>query len=146
MKGKFLQFKAPLLTLICTLLVLLWTYTVASKLIDIHEFKRQLGNQTLGKTTASFLLWFIPVSEILSILLLLYQRTRFIGLLLSTILMSLFTGYIGLVILGYYDRTPCSCGGVLKEMGWQLHFWFNVFFLTISCLGVYLITGKQNTE
>ena len=140
MKFELHKFKAPLLNLICTLLVFLWVYTATSKLIDITEFKRQLGNQTLGKTAASFLLWFIPISEILAALLLLFHKSRLTGLILSAGLMFLFTGYIGLVLLGYYERTPCSCGGVLKELGWQMHFWFNLSFLAISCFGIYLVT------
>ncbi|MEJ5994390.1 MauE/DoxX family redox-associated membrane protein [Pedobacter sp. Du54] len=143
MKLELLKFRAALLIFICTLLVLLWVYSAGSKLIDITEFKRQLGNQTLGKTAAVFLFWFIPISEILAALLLLFNTTRFAGLILSTFLMFLFTGYIGLVLLGYYDRTPCSCGGVLKEMGWRLHFWFNVYFLAISGLGVWLERRKN---
>lgn len=138
MKTTLLKFKAPLLHFICTLLVFLWAYTAGSKLIDITEFKHQLENQTLGKTAASFLLWFIPISEILAAFLLLFHKTRLAGLTLSTVLMLLFTGYIGLVLLGFYNRVPCSCGGVLKEMGWHLHFWFNFYFLGISSLGVWL--------
>ena len=146
MKPELLKFKAPLLTFICTLLVLLWVYTAGSKLMDITEFKRQLGNQIFGKTVTAFLFWFIPSSEILAALLLLFNRTRLTGFFLSAGLMFLFTGYIALVLLGYYDRTPCSCGGVLKEMGWQLHFWFNIYFLAISCLGVWLEKEKTTNE
>ena len=143
MKLELLKFKSPSLNFICTLLVFLWVYTAASKLIDVGEFKRQLANQTIGKAAAAFLLWFIPISEILTALLLLFHKTRLSGLLLSAMLMFLFTGYIGLVLLGYFERTPCSCGGVLKEMGWQLHFWFNIFFLAISCFGIYFIKSTK---
>ncbi len=138
MKTELLKFKAPLLNFTCTLLVFLWVYTSASKLIDIAEFKRQLANQTFGKSTAALVLWLIPISEILAAFLLLFHKTRFAGLTLSAVLMLLFTGYIGLVVLGYYERVPCSCGGVLKEMGWDLHFWFNLYFLVISCFGLWL--------
>ncbi len=145
MKRELLKYKSSLLTFICTLLILLWIYTASSKLMDVQEFKRQLANQTLGKNAAIFLLWFIPISEILAALLLLFTKTRLAGLALSAGLMFLFTSYIGLVLLGYYDRVPCSCGGVLKEMGWQMHFWFNLYFLAISCFGLWLIkSGKEN--
>ena len=138
MKTELLKFKAPFLHFICTLLILLWVYTAFSKLIDIAEFKRQLANQTFGKTTSDLLLWFIPISEILAALLLLFRKTRLAGLTLSAVLMLLFTGYIGLVLLNFYERVPCSCGGVLKEMGWHLHFWFNLYFFAISSMGVWL--------
>ncbi len=146
MKTQLIRYKAPLLTFICTLLVLLWVYTAGSKLMNIEAFKFQLANQTLGKTAAAFLFWFIPLSEVLAALLLLFTKTRFAGLIISAGLMFLFTGYVGLVLFGYYDRTPCSCGGVLKQMGWQLHFWFNVYFLMISCLGIYLERNEKQKE
>lgn len=147
MKRELLKFKTPLLTVICTLLVLLFTYTAASKLADLAEFKRQLGNQTFSKTAAAYLLWLIPISEILAALMLLFNKTRLAGLILSTGLMFLFTTYIGLVLFGYYDKTPCSCGGVLREMGWHMHFWFNVCFLAIGGLGVWLAkSGKEKVE
>ena len=127
-----------ILTGIVFMLILLWVYTATSKLADLSEFKSQLANQSFGTSTAAFLFWFIPISELLAAFLLLFTKTRFTGLIVSFILMLLFTGYIALVILGFYQRVPCSCGGVLKSLGWQAHFWFNLFFLGITALGVIL--------
>lgn len=132
-KGKELT-----LTVIVALLILLWVYTATSKLADFQEFKRELNNQTFSRNTALLLLWLIPISEIIAATMLLFKKTRFIALLLSAALMLAFTGYIALVLLNYYDRTPCSCGGVLKELGWNAHFYFNLFFLTLSLIGIYL--------
>lgn len=130
--------KEIIISITCALLILLWAYTALSKLSDIQGFKNQLGNQTFGKTTSSLLLLFIPISELLATGLLIIRKTRLIGLVLSCILMLLFTGYITLVLFGYYDRVPCSCGGVLKNLGWQTHLWFNLFFLSLSLIGIYL--------
>lgn len=135
--------KEIIISITCALLILLWTYTAFSKLSDIQEFKRQLGNQTFSKATSSFLFWFIPISELLAAGLLIIKKTRLIGLVLSSALMLLFTAYITLVLIGYYDRVPCSCGGVLKAMGWQTHLWFNLFFLSISITGLFLY-GKSH--
>ena len=128
-----------ILTGIVLMLILLWVYTATSKLADLTEFKSQLANQSFGATTAAFLFWFIPISEVIAAGLLLFNRTRLSGLIFSFILMSLFTGYISMVIFGFYQRVPCSCGGVLKNLGWQAHFWFNVVFLVMSGYAVYLI-------
>ncbi len=119
------------------LLVLLWIYTAVSKLINIHEFERQLKNQVFGKVFTQWLLWLIPITEISAAILLILNRTKIYGLVLSVILMALFTGYIGLVLLNFYPRIPCSCGGVLKSLGWQAHLWFNLFFLGSGALGIY---------
>jgi len=119
------------------LLVLLWIYTAVSKLINIHEFERQLKNQVFGKVFTQWLFWLIPITEISAAILLVLNRTKIYGLVLSAILMALFTGYIGLVLLNFYPRIPCSCGGVLKSLGWHAHLWFNLFFLCSSVLGIY---------
>ena len=139
------QTKQQSLTIIIVLLVLLWSYTAGSKLMDIQEFKRQLYNQTFGINLANLLLWLIPITEITAVLLLIIQKTRLLGLLLSLILMTLFTGYIALVLLDYYERTPCSCGGVLQALGWEEHFYFNLFFLSLSIIGIYLQKNSTKT-
>jgi len=138
MKTLFTSYRPFLLSLLCSILVLLWVYTAASKLADMPEFKRQLGNQTLGRPMAAFLLWFIPLSEIAATLLLLPRKTRLAGFVLSAFLLLLFSGYIALVLLGYYDRVPCSCGGVLKQLSWGPHLVFNLFFLLAAMAGVWL--------
>lgn len=124
------------LNIIVFLVVLLWSYTVASKLVDISTFKSQLYRQNFRPAFANLLLWLIPISEIIAILTLTISRTRFIGLLISLFLMLLFTGYILLVIYGYFDKVPCSCGGVLKVLSWKLHLWFNLFYVFIIAVGI----------
>lgn len=128
--------------LIVSLLVLLWIYTAVSKISDLQQFQTEIYNQNFSRTVASILLWMIPISETTAAILLLLPKTRLIGLILSAVLMLVFTIYIGLVLLNYYDRTPCSCGGVLKELGWNAHFYFNLFFLAISLIGTYLELPK----
>jgi len=124
-----------LTNIITSLLVLLWTYTAFSKLADLEEFQSQLNNQVFGITTTKILLWSIPTTELLAAALLLFERTKKAGLISSALLMTAFTGYIALVLTGYYQKVPCSCGGVLKQLGWQSHLWFNLFFLALSITG-----------
>lgn len=126
-----------ILNSIVFLLVLLWIYTAVSKLINIHEFERQLNNQVFGKVFTQWLFWLIPITEISAAIMLVINNTKIYGLILSLILMALFTGYIGLVLLNFYPRIPCSCGGVLKNLGWHAHLWFNLFFLGTSAFGIY---------
>ncbi|MGY0036285.1 MauE/DoxX family redox-associated membrane protein [Pedobacter sp. NJ-S-72] len=64
------------------------------------------------------------------------KGSRLLGLILSALLMVLFTGYIALVLSGYYDHIPCSCGGVLNSLEWRTHLWFNVFFLVLAGVGL----------
>lgn len=129
--------------IIATLLIALFFYTASSKLLDMEEFKRQLANQTLPKWSLTPLLWLIPISEILASALLIAGSTRRIGFYLSAILMLMFTTYMGLVVLNVFDRVPCSCGGVIRYMHFPTHFLFNLFFLTLSIIGIYMSNAKK---
>jgi putative oxidoreductase len=127
---------------ICLLLIMLFVYTASSKLMDFGHFKVQMNNQTLPHGIAEFLIYTLPGIEILTSLLLIFSTTRLPGLYIAFILMLLFTGYVGLVLINYFGRVPCSCGGVLKMMGWKTHFIFNLFFLLLTATGIY-ITDRE---
>lgn len=119
-------------------LVILFSYTALSKLIDFEDFHRQLSNQVFENWIAEILWVLLPLTEIVVCVLLVVKRTRLIGLYLSLILMTAFTGYMALVVLNVFDRVPCSCGGVLKSMGFLAHFFFNLFFLILSAFAIRL--------
>jgi putative oxidoreductase len=130
------------LDIISFLLILLFIYTALSKLFDFNQFKVQMNNQTLPHSIATLLIWTLPEIEILTGLLLLFNKTKTYGFYLSLILMVLFSGYIILVLLNYFGRVPCSCGGVIKFLGWKLHLIFNLFFLLLSILAIF-ITNRE---
>ncbi|TDE09561.1 hypothetical protein E0F88_30195 [Dyadobacter psychrotolerans] len=131
-----------MLRIIVALLVILYFYTALSKLMEFQIFKRQLSNQTIPKWSVALLAWSIPVSELLAVAVLITPRFRKTGFYLSVILMFVFTAYMGLVLINFFDRIPCHCGGVVGNMQFKQHFFFNLFFLIISIAGVFLC-GKQ---
>jgi len=124
--------------MIILLLIILFFYTAISKLSDIDEFRRQLSNQALPGWSVGILLWLIPITEIVVSLLLVAGPTRTVGLYGSALLMLIFTGYMGLVLMNVFDRVPCSCGGVLRNMSFAFHFIFNAFFLLLSLSAIKL--------
>lgn len=125
------------ISLICTLLIILWVYTALSKLSDIEVFSIQLSRQPEPiSTTAPILIWLLPLVELATAAMLMFNPTRKAGLLLSFFLMLAFTVYVALAVIGYWKDIPCSCGGVLNQLGWRNHLWFNLFFLIIAALGI----------
>ncbi|WP_374950178.1 MauE/DoxX family redox-associated membrane protein [Mucilaginibacter sp.] len=126
-------------------LILLFIYTAVSKLSDFDQFQRQMKLQTIPVWMQQILILFLPGVEIITGLLLAFTHTRLIGLYLSAILMTLFTGYVALVLINYFEQTPCSCGGVIKILGWKAHFVFNIFFLLLSILGIYIFNRERRT-
>lgn len=132
------QKASAILSSIVFILLLLWVYTATSKLYNLEEFERQLTKQHFNHPTTLILMWSVPPLEILAAILLAWPSRRLVGLILSVALMAVFTAYIGLVLLGFYDKVPCSCGGVLKSMTWKVHFWFNLSLLILAAFGVWL--------
>lgn len=129
--------KAIIVRVISYLLIFLFLYAAANKLLDYQKFTVQIGQSPILIGYAGFLAWFIPAIEIAIAALLFHNRTLLIGLYASYGLMAMFTGYI-LVILNFAERVPCSCGGILNKMGWQEHLAFNVVFTILPLIGVLL--------
>lgn len=67
-----------------------------------------------------------------------------IGLGLSTILLFGFTLFILFGVLGWYAQRPCGCGSVISGLSWEQHLWFNIAFLLISVLGLWLTLDKKS--
>ena len=122
---------------LCALLVLLFTYAAASKLIDMDQFHAQLYLQPIPRSLADFLQYALPASEVLIAILLCDHRTRLTGLWLSMGLLLVFTVYISLGIFHYWKQIPCSCGGILRHMSWTTHYLFNWTFILINLAALF---------
>ncbi|NGM62677.1 hypothetical protein G5B30_12200 [Sphingobacterium sp. SGG-5] len=139
MKAKYL------LNIITIALLLLWIPVATEKLIDFTTFKHTLLRQPLPHGLTYMAIYTLPALEVLVVVMLVSPRWRQWGFLLSAILMALFTVYIGLALLGTWDRLPCACGSVISGMSWTQHFWFNLLFLGISVVGL-LVKKRQHTS
>ncbi len=126
---------------ISSLLILLFSYVAISKLADFDTFEWQMMNQPLPGFVARVLIWAVSFSELIIVMLLTFSSLRWYGMVCSLVLMLLFTIYVGAVVLHFFHRVPCSCGGVLKSMGWEVHLVFNLFFVGLSLVGVWV--GKK---
>lgn len=129
---------------LASMLVILFIYAGLSKLMDYSTFRFQLGRSPYVTGIAGFVAWSMPVAEIVTALLLTFQRTRLFGFYSSFFIMVLFTGYI-YAMLRYSPFLPCSCGGVLSAMSWQQHLYFNVFFVLVSAAGVLSMSAQKKT-
>jgi len=85
----------------------------------------------------------IPAVEIVIAGMLLYHRTRRLGLYASFMLMLLFTAYI-IIILNYASYVPCSCGGIINKLGWEGHLWFNSLFTVLAGVSYYLYPRSKH--
>ncbi|MBT2559851.1 hypothetical protein J7E50_18170 [Pedobacter sp. ISL-68] len=139
--------KTIILEIIVALLVLLWIYTAISKWGNHQAFYRQLSWNPTTSGYQDILFYFLPGIELLAALLLLIKPLRSSGLWISAGLMTVFTSYVFYVIFIDPTKATCTCGGVLSAMTWKQHLTFNIAYLLISCIGVYLHKkGSQSDQ
>jgi hypothetical protein len=85
-----------------------------------------------------YLVWSIPSIEVLIAIGLIFEKTRIPAFYGSLGLMSAFTIYTVTILLHAFRYIPCSCGGVIRKLTWHQHLYFNLFFVGISLLGLWL--------
>jgi putative oxidoreductase len=134
--------KIYLLQLSAFLLTLMWVYAAISKLIDFPHFKWEMHNQAVYPAVKNLLVYCLPAIELVTALLLIFDRTVLWGFYCSALLMTVFTSYIILTLMHSFKYVPCSCGGILEHMSWTAHLFFNLFFLSLTLTSLY-ITKKE---
>ncbi|WP_237249491.1 MauE/DoxX family redox-associated membrane protein [Sphingobacterium faecale] len=132
--------------IVIALLLLLWVPVIIDKIIDFASFKDGVLKQPFSNDLGYVLIYTLPALELLIAFALVSEKFRRIGLILSTFLMATFTGYVAVALLGAWEKLPCGCGSVIKSMNWTQHFFFNLFFLVLSVLGLYLWYKLQGSD
>lgn len=117
------------------LFVVLFVYAATSKLLDYQQFQVQLDQSPILNAYGDTVAWLVPVLELVVAFLLLFDKYRLFALYISLGLMSVFTTYI-LLILNFSDYIPCSCGGVLEDLGWTEHVVFNLVFMALAFFAI----------
>lgn len=132
-----LNLKANFIYVVALLHILLFTYAATSKILDFENFQIQLGQSPLLSAFAAYVSIAVPVIELILVALLLFPKSRIVGLYGSFVMMTMFSVYI-VIILNFSSFTPCSCGGILEKMTWKQHWIFNVVFVMLSAIALIL--------
>ncbi|MFE2861420.1 MULTISPECIES: MauE/DoxX family redox-associated membrane protein [Sphingobacterium] len=138
-------------------LILFWVYVGMEKLWQLAAFKIALEQQPVISYLAPMLFWLLPLMEIgVGVLLGVPSvRQRAWGWKVSTILIIVFSIYIGLGVLNVYEKKPCMCTSFLSNISWIKHLFVNLVILGLSITGWLLhrtvvrsseqaLTGKIN--
>ena len=130
-------FREALVQTACLLFIILFAYAGLTKLLEGHLFYDNIRNSPIlgGKAMASLASWAIPLSELSVALLLIWNKTRLIGLYGAAVQMLLFTGYT-MVIVFFAPYRPCSCGGLISLLSWEQHLLLNVALLLLALLAI----------
>ena len=130
--------KGIIVEVISFLFILLFVYAAVSKLTDFGKFKAQLGQSPILTDFAEIIALIIPAIEIAIAIMLIFPAMRRIALYACYYLMTLFTVYI-IAVLNFSSHVPCSCGGILEKLGWTEHIIFNLAFVILAAIGIYLV-------
>jgi putative oxidoreductase len=128
------------------LIVLLFAYTAADKLIEHKKFVFQLSLAPMPyiKLLSPYLSWLVPLTEIFIVITLLMERTRLAGLYTSIVLLTFFEIYVIYMLTSGLDL-PCACGGVISLMTWKQHIPFNAFFIAINFIAIKLHNKERSS-
>ncbi|MBN8857131.1 MAG: hypothetical protein J0H29_02015 [Sphingobacteriales bacterium] len=122
---------------LCTsLMVLLFTYAGASKLLQQDVFRIQLINVPVIKKYRDIFALTLPIFELLLAVLMIVKHTRVAGLVVSLVTLCIFIAYLSISLLTNSDL-PCHCGGVINSLSWKQHIFFNLFFIVVATFGLY---------
>lgn len=130
--------KEHIITAISYALCILFIYAASMKMMDFGQFTADiaksplLANVPAGVTSAGIL-----ALELGAAVLLAFPGTRLNGLYLSAFLMLLFSVYMSALFF-FYTNIPCSCGGILGQMGYPAHIVFNIAFTLLAFTGLLL--------
>jgi hypothetical protein len=122
---------------ITAVLLLLWIYTGLNKLIHYDKFSFEVGRSPFLQYVAPWVAALVPLAELLIAALLISKRTRVTGLYASLFLMTLFTGYVYVMLRYAYDL-PCSCGGIIELLTWEQHLAVNLMLTLLTVAAILL--------
>lgn len=132
-----------LIEVISYLFILLFIYASLSKILEFKKFEIQLGKSPLLAPFSDIVARIIPAVEIGVAILLALKRTQYFALYCSFSLMIIFSTYI-VIILNFSEYIPCSCGGILQNMNWTQHLFFNLSFVLLSICGILIYPVDKN--
>lgn len=123
--------------------ILLFCYAAISKVFDFENFQLQLSQSPLTNHYSAIISYAVIVIELVIVWMLSSPKLRILGLHGCFTLMFFFTVYI-YIILNYSDNIPCSCGGILENLGWSEHMVFNVLCSAIALAAIVISTKARN--
>jgi len=139
------KYRPAVVQVISYLYVLLFVYSAVSKFLEFEDFRVQLAQSPLLSAYAGIIAPSIIIIEILIAIILCFRILQLLGLYASFYLMMAFTEYIFL-ILNFSDFIPCSCGGIIEELGWTEHLVFNIVFILLALVAIVLTEKASHTR
>lgn len=122
-------------TVLSCCFILLFVYAAGSKWKEGDLFLAQVGQSPMLTWWANVVVVLVPSLEVLITIMLMVPKWRLAGLYAFFQMMVMFTAYI-FIITRYATYVPCSCGGILSKMTWDIHFVFNIAMIALAVLAI----------
>ena len=137
--------RTTLIETIIFLYAILFLYTGISKLLEYDVFKENIAGSPILAPVASPIAWGVPLLEFSVTAMLVIPRWRLKGLYAAITLMILFTAYV-IAILLFDKDLPCSCGGIIQQLSWPQHLFFNSIFILLAIWGIVLQKREKKQQ
>lgn len=128
--------------LICLCCLALFVVSAYDKIVDHERFVKGLVKVKYVGIYADFVSWSVPIAEILVSMLLLYPPMQKLGIYGFIGLMTVFTLYIGSMLL-WAEGLPCYCNLVIEKLSFGQHLAFNMFFIGLALFALWLVKNKD---
>lgn len=129
-------FTPPLVsTLVVTLCIVLFGFSALDKYINRDSFMVQMGKSPLMTGFEPYLKWAVPVVELAICLVMIWPKSRQVGLYAFYTVMVLFSFYI-MALLRIDETIPCGCNALTEKMSLQWHVGMNLAFCGLAVWGV----------
>ncbi|MBN8880499.1 MAG: hypothetical protein J0I32_23345 [Sphingobacteriales bacterium] len=123
--------------IIASLFILLFVYTSINKFLSIQTVTAIFKGYPLIGGMASLIAWILPISEFTIAVLLFFPKSRKVGFAGSIILLTLFSIYLGYILL-FTDKEVCTCGGLLNQLSWPQHLLLNTLLIILAITAIKL--------
>lgn len=125
-------------------LFIFWIYAAVIKLADISMWRFQLREQPFADALTDPLAFGLPALQFVIAALLISKKTLKWGLYSGALLLVIFSGYIALIKLNFFEHVPCSCAGIIRSFGWTEHLIFNIAILILTIIAIFQIKRPQS--
>lgn len=137
---------AILKTILTYILFILFLYTAVSKMVDLDEFLNQIERSPLIPANFSIIVAIgVIIVELIICAFLMIEKWNRLGILLGGWLLAVFAIYVAMILF-YSPYVPCSCGGIIAELGWTAHLILNISLALLCGVTIYLQPSNRIHE
>lgn len=133
-----------LVKLIAIVLAVLFAIAAVDKLEHYPKFHLQLQRFPVSLSVLYSQAWLIPVTELITAVLLLVPMTRVKGLFASLFLLSLYTLYLVIMLETRFYCT-CNCGEPFQSLSLKVHIILTLASVFVTGVGV-VLSGRLVEE